>query len=253
MRSLILCEGFDDVLILGYYLFKTQGWKFNPKGVFAKLYSFPKVDFKRQAVEIYERDEARLGIWAVGGKDSFDEAYKFICQVNQLNPTERIDKVFIVTDRDQSEVEKCLWDIQNKMNVCGLEVGELKNNQVNRYFYEVEEETYRLEIIPVVVPFDRNGAIESVLMEGIAETGEEEEYIVRCANNYIMDVLNSGRLHNYLQHDRQVLKAKLSAVISITNPDRSTNLFDKVLMSWNWETKKEVRRHFEKIVECLEQ
>lgn len=29
MRSLILCEGFDDVLILGYYLFKTQGWRFD--------------------------------------------------------------------------------------------------------------------------------------------------------------------------------------------------------------------------------
>ena len=36
-----------------------------------------------------------------------------------------------------------------------------------------------------------------------------------------------------------------------TNPDRSTSLFDKVLMSWNWETKNEVRRHFERIAELL--
>ena len=26
-RSIILCEGFDEVYILGYYLFKTNGWK----------------------------------------------------------------------------------------------------------------------------------------------------------------------------------------------------------------------------------
>lgn len=225
MRSIILCEGFDDVLILGYYLFKTQGWRFNPKGVFSKLYNFPKMDYKRQAVEIYERAEERLGIWAAGGKDSFDDAYKFINRVNNLNPAEKIDKVFILTDRDQEEIDNCLMAMKDKI--------------------------YNLEIIPVVVPFDKNGAIETVLMEGIAETGEEEEYIVNCANAYIEEALNSGRLHNYLQHERERIKAKLSAVISITNPDRSTNLFDKVLMSWDWETKNEVKRHFEKIAEYL--
>ena len=251
MRSLILCEGFDDVLILGYYLFKTSGWKFNPKGVFAKLYNFPKLDFKRQAVEIYEKGNDLLGIWAVGGKDSFGEAYKFVCRVNSLNPIEKIDKVFIVTDRDQNDVEKCLLDMRNKMQSCGLNVAGLLNNQINQYSYEVEEETYHLEIIPIIVPFNQTGAIETVLMEGIAETGEEEAYIVSCANEYITEVLKSGRLHSYLQHERQVLKAKLSAVISITNPDRSTGLFDKVLMSWNWETKNEVKRHFERIAEYL--
>lgn len=251
MRSLILCEGFDDVLLLGYYLFKTVGWRFNPKGVFAKLYNFPKLDFKRQAVEIYEKGNDLLGIWAVGGKDSFSEAYKFVCRVNSLNPTEKIDKIFIVTDRDQNEIEQCLLDMRNKMYSCGLNVAELLNNQSNVYSYVIEEEIYHLEIIPIIVPFDQNGAIETVLMEGIAETGEEEEYIVSCANEYITDVLKSGRLHNYLQHERQVLKAKLSAVISITNPDRSTSLFDRVLMSWDWETKNAVRRHFERIAKLL--
>ena len=137
------------------------------------------------------------------------------------------------------------------MYSCGLNVAELLNNQSNVYSYVIEEEIYHLEIIPIIVPFDQNGAIETVLMEGIAETGEEEEYIVSCANEYIAEVLKSGRLHNYLQHERQVLKAKLSAVISINNPDRSTSLFDKVLMSWDWETKNAVRRHFETIAEYL--
>ena len=251
MRSLILCEGFDDVLLLGYYLFKTVGWRFNPKGVFAKLYNFPKLDFKRQAVEIYEKGNDLLGIWAVGGKDSFSEAYKFVYRVNSLNPMEQIDKIFVITDRDQNEIEESLLDMQNKMHSCGLNVDKLLNNQSNIYSYEIEEEIYHLEIIPIIVPFDKNGAIETVLMAGIAETGEEEEYIVNCANDYITDMLKSRRLRNYLQHERQVLKAKLSAVISITNPDRSTSLFDKVLMSWNWETKNEVKRHFEKIAELL--
>lgn len=251
MRSIILCEGFDDVLILGYYLFKTRGWRFNPKGVFSKLYSFPKMDYKRQAVEVYERAEDRLGIWAIGGKDSFGEAYKFINRVNNFNPEEKIDKVFILTDRDQEEMDNCLIAMRNKMRACGLTVTQLVNNQINPYSYEVEDIVYNLDIIPVIVPFDKNGAIETVLMEGIAESGEEEEHIVNCANEYIEHAIASGRLHKYLQHERERIKAKLSAVISITNPDRSTNLFDKVLMSWDWETKNEVKRHFEKIAELV--
>ncbi len=251
MRSLILCEGFDDVLILGYYLFKTQGWRFDPNGVFSKLYAFPKLDKKRQTVEVYKKGADLIGIWAVGGKDSFDEAYRFVQNVNSLNPNEGIDKIFIVSDRDKEEIEDCLKALYEKMNICGLKVAKLTNHQVNQYFYEVEEEKYCLEVIPVIVPFEQTGALETVLTEGIAETGDEERYIVDSANTYITELLKSGRLYKYLQHERQVLKAKLSAVISVTNPDRSTNLFDKVLMSWDWETKEAVKKHFEAITDSL--
>lgn len=192
-----------------------------------------------------------IGIWAVGGKDSFDEAYRFVQNVNSLNPNEGIDKIFIVSDRDKEEIEDCLKALHEKMNICGLKVAKLTNHQVNQYFYEVEEEKYCLEVIPVIVPFEQTGALETVLTEGIAETGDEERYIVDSANTYITELLKSGRLHKYLQHERQILKAKLSAVISITNPDRSTNLFDKVLMSWDWETKEAVKNHFEVITDCL--
>lgn len=252
MRSLILCEGFDDVLILGYYLYKTQGWVFDPKAIFSKLYKFPKLDMKRQVVEVYKKNDDLVGIWSVGGKDSFEAAFKFIYKVNSQNPQQGINKVFIVTDRDNCEIESSLENLKKKMNYCGLEVQELYNNQENLYSYEVEEETFYLNVIPVIVPFDRVGALETVLLEGIVETGEEEKFIVDCANKYVEDILNSEKLHTYLQHERLVLKARLSAVISITNPDRSTALFDKVLMSWNWEEKNAIRKHFEIITKYLE-
>ena len=252
MRGLILCEGFDDVLILGYYLFKTQGWVYDPKGVFSKLYDLPKIDTKRQTVEVYKRGADLIGIWAVGGKDSFNEAYKFVHRVNSLNPKEGIDKIFIIADRDKGNIEECLDSLREKMNVCGLQVTNLYNHQVNQDIYEIEGEKYSVEIVPIVIPFEQTGALETVLTEGIAETGEEEQYIVECANEYIAKILDSGRLHKYLQHERLVLKAKLSAVISITNPDRSTNLFDKVLMSWEWEKKEVVKKHFAVLTECLQ-
>lgn len=251
MRSLILCEGFDDVLVLGYYLHKTQGWNFEPKGSFSKLYKFPKLDAKRQVVEIYKKDDDFVGIWAVGGKDTFDKAFRFVSDINNQNPEQGIDKVFVVTDRDDGEIESCVENLRMKLNACGLAVQSLRNMEKNSYFYEIDEEVYVLEIIPLIIPFDKTGALETVLIDGIAETGSEESYITERAGQYIDEVLASGHLQHYLQHERLILKAKLSAVISVTNPDRSTGLFDKVLMSWNWEEKEAVKRHFEPIIRCL--
>lgn len=252
MRSFILCGGFDDVLIWGYYLRKTQGWNYDPKGSFSNFYKFPQIDTKRQVVEIYKREEDLLGIWSVGGKDAFEPAFKFINKINIQNPDQGINKVFIVTDRDNNEIDSSLDSFVEKMKRCGFDITKLHNMQANHYFYEIEDEMYCLDIIPIIIPFDRTGALETVLMDGIAETGDEESYIVDCANKYIDGVLDSGRLHKYLQHERYILKAKLSAVISITNPDRSTALLDRVLMSWEWENKDAVRRHFEAITENLE-
>lgn len=251
MRAIILCEGFDDVLILGYYLYKTQGWTYNQNAVFSNLYSFPKLNKKRQTIEVYEKENDFAAIWAVGGKDSFHLAYQFIYRINNQNPEQGINRVFILMDRDNNDIESTLNSIKERMNEYGLKVGLLSNNEKNQYFYEVEDELYCLEIIPVIVPFDRAGALETVLVQGIAEKGMEEAFIVSSANKYIDNVISSDCLQKYLQHERLVLKARLSSVISIINPDRSTALFNQVLLSWDWEKTDNVRRHFETISKYL--
>lgn len=247
MRAIILCEGFDDVLILGYYLYKTQGWTYNQNAVFSNLYSFPKLDKKRQAIEVYEKGNDFAAIWAVGGKDSFHLAYKFIYRINNQNPEQGINRVFILMDRDNGDIESTLNSIKEQMNEYGIKVEALSNNEKNQYFYVVEDELYSLEVVPVIVPFDQTGALETVLIQGIAEKGTEETFIVSAANEYIDNVISSDCLQKYLQHERLVLKARLSSVISIINPDRSTALFDQVLMSWDWEKTESIRRHFETI------
>lgn len=251
MKSLILCEGFDDVLILGYYLHKTHGWMYSPNADFSSLYQFPKVDKKRETIEIYKRQDDLLGIWCVGGKDSFDHAYQFINTINTLHPEDTIQNLFLVMDRDANELHSVLASIVCKMNQYDFSISTLENHKKTIYEYTIDEEVFKLNIIPVIIPFDSDGALETVLMEGIAEAGDEESYIVNCANSYIDSLLSSGKLKKYLNRERKILKAKLSAVISVTNPDRSTNEFDKVLLSWDWECAPAVKKHFGVITNYL--
>ena len=247
MRSLILCEGIDDILILGYFLHKTLGWRFEPKARFSEKFDLPK----DQHIELYLKDNDVVAIWAVGGKDSFQSAFRFISTINCSHPEEGVNKVFIFKDRDTEDIDKCLIDLRDKLDKYDIGLSELRNGEENKYLYEIEDEMYSLDIIPIIIPFERVGALETVLLQGIEESGVEESYIVKCADEYIDEILASGRLHNYLKHEREQLKARLSAVIAITNPDRSTGTFDKVLMSWEWENVPAVKRHFEAITRYL--
>lgn len=244
MKSLILCEGFDDMYILGYYLYKTDGWVRKRDGKISELYDFPKVNFRNQGIEVYEQGHKTLAIWCVGGKDSFEESFNFLKRINENHPEEGFEKVFILTDRDNFEIVQHLKIIKDKMYECGLAIDELENNQYNKLEYEVEKEIYKLDIVPVIIPFDQTGALENVLMEAISGTSKEDELIVEEAEKYVDKLVEDVRVERYLKNPRQILKAKFSSVISITNPDRSTALFNDLLTTHPWEEKEEIVKHF---------
>lgn len=244
MNSIILCEGFDDVLILGYYLYKTDKWIFDKSGKISELFDLPKVSFNNQLIEVYKRGIDSLSIWCVGGKDSLEKPFKFIKRTNERHPKQGFQQVFVLSDRDNSEIVNCLKVIREKMNNCGISICNLENNQVNIFEFEVENENYKLNVVPIIIPFEETGALETVLMSAIEETGEEDRFIVAEAKNYVDRLLHSGKLSKYLQHERYIIKAKFSSSISVINPDRSIALFNALLMSCHWEEKEAIKKHF---------
>ena len=252
MRSLILCEGHDEVYILGYYLHKTSGWVYFENEELSEDYKLPRNRNRNQIIEVYKKDRDRVAIWGVGGKDNFAKSFKFLEMANNLNPESGIEQVFILLDRDHLEIEKCLETIKNKLRNCGLSIDNLKNNQSNVITYEIEDETYGLNVIPMIIPFDEEGALETVLLSAIEKEDEEGEFVAEIADEYINNFLHSSKKNKYLKKERLVTKAKFSAAISITNPDRSTAEFNTLLMSHPWEEKEAVQRHFKILNEQLE-
>lgn len=252
-RSLVLCEGADDIHILGYYLFKTLTWarKANKK-YFSNNYNFPK----DEKVEMYlkENSEDKLALWAVGGKDSFGKAFKFISSINNQHPEEGITQVFLICDRDDDKIEESLDELSENLRKNNINIDKLKNNASNNYEYEIEDKKYNLNIIPVIIPFEENGALETVLMNGIKKIGEDEGFIVIKANNYVDEINKNLKLKEkskYLNHRRLLLKAKFSSVISIINPEHSTGTINDLLMSFLWEENEEVKKHFNILNEML--
>ena len=250
MRSIILCEGFDDNYIIGYYLYKTKKWVYNKSGKISKMYELPKVN-KNQIIEVYEKGSDRLIIWSVGGKDNFKKAFEFLNKINTNYPDERINQVFVFADRDMNDIDTCIKSIMVEMNDEGINIQKLKNDCINIWDFEIEEQKYEQKIIPIIIPFEEEGAVETLLMNAIAENGYEDEFIIEEAKSYILKYLERYKDGKYLKHERQRLKAKFSAVISITNPDRSTTVFNNLLTSSDWEKSSTIKKHLHMFDELL--
>lgn len=241
MKSLILCEGVDDVYVIGYYLHKTMGWTRNPKLKVSDIYNFSK--FRNGKIEKYELETNIVVMWDVGGKDRFESSLKAVSDIFYEHPKDCFNQVFIVMDKDDDSEESLLEGVnQNLKNVGIKNISALTVNKKNIHSDIVEDEEYSIAFIPVLIPFDGNGALENILMTAIASEGDEEELVVEKAKRYIDDLKEN--IKKYLHHDRIELKAKFSAVISVTNPERSTATFDKLLMSHEWEKYPTISRNF---------
>jgi len=251
MKSVILCEGHDEVYVIGYYLYGTKNWELKKEAKFSKLYQLSKKNHNNQSMKIYLKGEDTLAIWAVGGKDSFKKPLKSVFENTLDHPDDGVNQLFILLDRDESEISECLTRIENEINLSGVKTPILENNKINTIEFSFEGESYQIKIIPVIIPFEENGALENVLLNSIASEDKESEYVVKKAKEYIEDFYRSDFRERYLNHARLKTKAEFSAAISITNPDRSTAEFNKLLTSHKWYESDVVRKHFEMIDKLL--
>ena len=126
MRSLILCEGRDEVYILGYYLFKTSSWMREKSGELSDGYVLPRSRYSNQIIDVYKKEkeevEDLVAIWGVGGKDNFTNSFEFLEEINRIYPKSGIEQVFILLDRAHLDIEECLVAIGDKMRDCGLTI-----------------------------------------------------------------------------------------------------------------------------------
>lgn len=254
MNSVILCEGLDDVLILGYFIHKIskgEKWVYNNKIKVSENFDFSTLNKKKEIQSVYTRGKDKLLIWGVGGKNSFNQPMKALCKFNTNFPNERFEKIVIFSDKDKSKIDECIGEIEELFKKNGWDVS-LENNKQNEFKYDVDGEIYKIVMAPLIIPFEVDGALETVLMAGISATDDEDKLVVDLAKKYIKNVIENDKITKYLTHDRLKLKAEFSAVISIINPDRSTALYDKLLMSQNWEEKEVVKKHFELIEKMFE-
>ena len=249
MKSVVLCEGPDDLWFIAYYLYKCAGWDRcrQPKEMW-RNYEIGLLNPKQQ-VEYLQKGNDGTAIWAVGGKDNFQRPISTLFDKFISNfPFDPIESIVIVRDRDNDTIEIALSQIQ-KWFPFELK---LANKQTVKYETEIDGYEVKVLITPVVIPFFEEGAIETILMNAIAEDGAEGKAVVEGAKEYICSLAESLNVREkYLSHERLLLKAKYAATIAVTNPGHSTGVFQNLVMSCPWETSAHVIEHFDIVLKAI--
>ena len=181
MINLILCEGKTDAVIIGYYLMKTANYAYLKKPRFA----LPAKNEGNETCSWFENEKNTLAIWGVGGYSNINPRLTEIIELNKINFS--IQKIVVLRDRDDKTDEEILSGFGKVLHIKHGEV--LVNNEWSEFKltdrFNTEQE---YSFLPLIIPFDEAGALETFLMNSISEN-IDHKYIVDESKEFV-DGLN---------------------------------------------------------------
>ena len=243
MMRIILCEGETDLILLGLYLERTCGWKYERKP--KHPLKIPKANSGgNKKSETYSKESAELIICCVGGKDNFGDFFKtYISPLLFYSDKDESDfRIALVTDADSRSVDEIKTDMLEQLSptIHAMHNNEwTANSSLNSY-----EDPINIEFLLCIIPRTGSGALETVLMNSLAEM-HDGETIVDESNQFIDNL----PANVYLPSDRLKLKAKLGVALSVIYPDKVFSQFDNQLRIVDWSSSATLAECFEKLIE----
>lgn len=228
MIRIVLCEGETDQILLGLYLSRMCGWTFQKK---SKLNlripeTFPIGNRKAEA---YSKGTEELVICCVGGKDSFGQFFReYILRIIEGSSDKEKDfRIALVTDADNRKISDIQTDIATQLapHICDIKNNTWQHNTIPNSF----NTEANIEFLLTVIPQKGSGALETVLMDSLAEM-DDGDTIVNCSTSFV----DSLPPNEYIPTERLKLKAKLGVALSIIYPDKVFSQFDQQLKIVDW-------------------
>ena len=232
-NSIILCEGSTDFVLLQYYMQKVFRWEDSKNSTY---------HYKSQKSRLLKSGKNSLTIAPSGGCSELPSELEDILEYNKNSTiSEFFDKIVIITDNDDSnEQEKILESISARISYTDSSIVKVKNNEwtefdIQRKFSPL---TVKCNILPLIIPFDENGAMETFLLNAISDSNEYDKSIIENTNLFVDDIAklkNTESSETYLKHRRDRTKAKFDIYFSIRTPAEQFNKRRDILKGVPWE------------------
>ncbi len=247
MNKLILCEGATDAALLSFYLEKVAGWKYSsdaPKGLKIKIKIKDKVN--NQSANWYYNNDDYLLICAVGGKNNFKNFFEeYIAETLLLGSQETFEKIAFVTDRDDRKLQEIEDSVNSTLEKVSATV---KNNEwIDCRYRDGFSKDPPLKTLLVVIPPDRQGALETAMLDAISED-KYDKIIVDKTRDFASE-MRYGAASKYIKNDGAELKVHLGLTWSIQYPEKLFDLIIEQIKSVPWEKSKTLRSLFSKLIE----
>ena len=243
MNKLILCEGETDAILLSYYLQRTCGWNYSKR--------FPAgMDIKAEKIHgesanWYRKDDNYLLICAVGSKNRFQCFFKEkIAPPLQSSDTAAFSKIALLIDHDDDSEEEIVQRVRKELSLIARNA---EHNAWTAHEYKNGyDETQQLDFLLLIIPRDREGALESLLLDAISENPYDKN-IVEKSRVFVDGI--APEASRYIGKHRLILKAHLGVTWAIQSPQKVFQFIDEQLRSTPWEKSEILWETFKKIRE----
>ena len=198
-------------------------------------------------------EKHQVAIFSSGGQNRLDRLPKEWLTLNEKNPSSAIDAIIIFRDCDDRSPDELAHSMNDWFADCTTWLPShfvLNNNEPVLLRNEIDEVDVSTTILPVIIPFDEAGAIETLLLQAIEDSSDDGKRIAQSSREYIRQ-FEVAPLSQYLNKQRLRTKAKYSAAVAITNPDHSTGTFMDFMLATPWEQSASIKTHMEKVVQLI--
>jgi hypothetical protein len=221
MTELMLVEGVSDVQLISCYLQNVYGWKHEKRN---NLGIVP-ID-EHDHIESLSKDGNQLVLCGVGGNGRFAH---FVEQhrINSMIVEREISSLMVVTDRDEDSIGKIGRRINSSFQSVSIKAGVWTNNTIEDSFGQKKLiDTYLL-----IVPADKTGALENVIIEALKDIPEETELIQEVIQ--FIDSLKA-ELVPELEHANRADKATVGTFFSVRDPKNAMRSFGAFISKIDW-------------------
>ena len=243
MRSVILCEGSTDFVLLQHFMRRTYQWEYK---------SNKQINIAGQSARecTLQKDDNTVSIIGCGGCNRLIPCLNYELMLNSVSALgEAYDKIVIITDRDEVLTEQEFSEqIEYQIKVYnGKYSGLITNNEWMEFsFINGYGDELKTKLLMLVIPFEETGAMETFLLNAIAEQDEYDKYIINECNAFVDNVDNQRK---YLNKRRYITKAKFDVYFSVRTSAEQFNERRNIIKNVAWEKYPLIQNSFDKLGE----
>lgn len=219
MNSIIICEGETDATLLQYYLEKKYAWEHLNKSTVKKLYQNNKISSLSEypKAKIFKYSSNLLAIVSADSSSKLFNVTKSIDDYNKTTLGAKFDKIVIISDNDDLAAKNNFFDNFNKFfnDNDYTFINPISNNTwLTATYINYMQKVNTIEVLPLLIPFNEDGALETVLLNGIKEKSDVHKQVVEFSYNTI-DTAHALFNEHFLKGRSDCLKAKFDFVLTI--------------------------------------
>lgn len=243
MKSIILCEGLTDFVLLQYFMRKTYKWedkKTNeqPRGKHIKR------------IRTMTKESDRLSIGSCGGSGEILPGFDFIMERNILShETEAYNRVVVILDRDDDNTEvEFINGIKKTLESRRISpIKRICNNEwIECIYKDICGKDRSIQLLILIIPFETTGAMETFLLKCISENDQYDAKIIQKSGEFVDSVDEERR---YLNKRRYITKAKFDVYFSVRTAAEQFVERQNILKNVEWEKYVRIQNDFEKLAE----